>query len=193
MGCGTSKASEIDEKCINIKPSPKKGQTESNQEGHVKSDHVSNGNDAAMAPVANGSETVTASDPTNKYPPAVAFDVPLNEDGTPMEKKTMPRKLQKISVSLTKEQLEEKQKAVLERKEKELKKRKESCGGRRASRIRREIMDARTDENPHNDVSGQMRNQFDNDKDSLSGNIEVDNTYNSAISEEDIWNDKENA
>lgn len=34
MGCGTSKASEIDEKCINIKPSPKKGtlgQTESNQ------------------------------------------------------------------------------------------------------------------------------------------------------------------
>ena len=112
MGCGTSKASEIDEKCITIKPSPKKaalGQTESNQvqlcllaylsflykEGPVTSDHLNNGNNAARAPVAtNGSETAIAADPTNKYPPPVAFDVPLNEDGTPMEKKNMPRKLQ---------------------------------------------------------------------------------------------------
>ena len=53
-----------------------------------------NGSDTAMAPVANESGTVAASDPTNKYPPPVAFDVPLNEDGTPMEKKNMPRKLQ---------------------------------------------------------------------------------------------------
>jgi hypothetical protein len=200
MGCGPSKAAEIDESSITIKPNPHKDTNETqladdslcstsgNPVENTKSHRSELDNEECYTIAAETEALISKESNTSTYQKPVAFEVSLDDhnNGEDInEMRPFPKKLKKTASTLTREDLDDKIKAATERKDKELRKKKES---RRASKIRREIMEAR-ESHKLLDESDNLTT-IDDRKISLVSNVmEVDMTFNAELDDKDIWDD----